>query len=192
MAFDCSSSCSLFFLLLPSVGSTDLCSVYPIKVATKCMSHLFVRSVVYEWVAVVSYRNRIADPILIDTLLRMILLRTNTEIKRQQNNIENKRPIYISFTLKVQVLHMETRTCNIFMQKEMPTPFSFHKKDLEYSQSVDKVMNTLRDERILDLEIDTSINGHTLQNHTSVLGDLTGKLFIKDFQMLRLDLLALR
>ena len=78
------------------------------------------------------------------------------------------------------------------MQKEMSTPFLSVKKDLEYSQSVEKVMNTLQDERILDLEIDTSINGHTLQNHTSVLGDLTGKLFIKDFQMLRLDSFALR
>ena len=62
----------------------------------------------------------------------------------------------------------------IYAKRDVHT-FSFRKKDLEYSQSVDKVMNTLQDERILDLEID----GHTLQNHTtsSVLGDLTGKLF---------------
>ena len=79
----------------------------------------------------------------------------------------------------------------IYAKRDVHT-FSFRKKDLEYSQSVDNVMNTLQDERILDLEIDTSINGHTLQNHTSVLVDLTGNLFIKDFQMLRLDSLSLR
>ena len=54
-------------------------------------------------------------------------------------------------------------------------------------------MNTLQDERILDLEKATSINEHILQNHTTILADITGKLsLIVFFLMIQLVPLALR
>ena len=59
--------------------------------------------------------------------------------------------------------------------------FSFHIKDLEYSRLVEKAINTLQDERILDLEKATSIIEHILQNHTTILVDITGKLSIISF-----------
>ena len=57
---------------------------------------------------------------------------------------------------------------------------------------VEEANNTLQNKRISDLEKATSINEHILQNHTFVLADLTGKLFIMVSPMLQLVSLALR
>ena len=54
--------------------------------------------------------------------------------------------------------------------------YVFYIKSLEYSQLVDKDVNELQDDRILELETTTSMNGHILRNLTSVLADLTGKI----------------
>ena len=54
--------------------------------------------------------------------------------------------------------------------------YVFYIKNLEYSQLVDKDVNELQDDRILELETNTSMNGHILRNLTSVLADLTGRI----------------
>ena len=49
-------------------------------------------------------------------------------------------------------------------------------------QILDETTNDMQDDRLFDIENTTTNFGHMLQNHTTALSDLAGKLFCVSFQ----------